>query len=81
MPKRRLLSGTVSGVLRSGFMDPKHHLCLAPRDLSGAPLSQLLLYLGNNGLVQVQWASSFKAGDPIGPLTERGDEVFRRGYL
>jgi len=81
MPRRKLLSRSVLGVLRSGFRDPRHHLCLAQRDLSGAPLNQLLLYLSNNGLVEVQWTSSLKAGDPIGVLTERGDEAFRRGYL
>lgn len=79
--RRRLLGQLVLGVLRSGFRDPRQ-ICTAPRDLSGAPLVQLLKTLDDEGLVRVDWHNSaVKAGDVIGALTDYGDEVYRRGYL
>ena len=83
-PRKRLLSRTVNQVLSTAVDEPNARVYLST-PLYGEARARLLHYLTNEELVRVQnWhcdAPGAHAGAAIGTITERGRDVYRRGYL
>ena len=86
MPESRRMLSNFPGAraaLRCGWLTNQGH-CALDRPLSGAALASLLLFLAREELVRVDWVNcsgSVDESTSIGTITERGREVYERGWL